>query len=577
MSSSDVTEVETKPGNSVEVTNREREGDTTTQENSTTEPAEYVAEKKDLRFWLIVASLGVTALLAGIDGTIISTTLPSISAALGGGEEYVWVSGSYFLATTALQPLYGQLANLTGRRVLLIFSIAVFILGSGICGGASSMNMLIAGRTVKGIGGAGITLLVELIICDLVPLRERGQYTSIIYSVSTIGSVLGPWMGGELVDKASWRWVFYINLPIGGAALVVVCLVLHVGRERVDTREAIRRIDFVGNFLFLGATIGIMFGLIYGGVKHPWDSWQIIVPLVLGGAGLIAFCAWESSPWCYEPAIPRQIVGNRTSVAALIISFLHSSLLVWVTYFVSVYFQVAKSHSAARTGVDLLPNTFGFMLAAIIAGVMLTKFGRYRPWHFGGQAMMVIGMGLYSLLDEKTPTYGWVLLVFFFAMGCGFVMPSLLPALQADLSDLDTAAATAAITIARSFGFVIGAFVPGIVFNNVFDRFAGRITDESTRNLLLNGQAFAHATQTFVLSLTEETRAQVVSAYVEALRYVWYAAIAVAVAGFLVVFVEREIDLRTTLNTEFGIEKGEKSKEGAAEAGEKSGETSEAS
>ncbi|KAB5559563.1 major facilitator superfamily domain-containing protein [Coniochaeta sp. 2T2.1] len=320
-----------------------------------------------------------------------------------------------------------------------------------------------------------------------------------------------------------------------------------------------------------------MFGLIYGGVKHPWGSWQIIVPLVLGGVGLIAFCAWESSPWCYEPAIPRQIVGNRTSVAALIISFLHSSLLVWVTYFVSVYFQVAKSHSAARTGVDLLANTFGFMLAAIIAGVMLTKLGRYRPWHFGGQAMMVIGMGLYSLLDEKTPTYGWVLLVFFFAMGCGFVMPSLLPALQADLSDVDTAAATAAITIARSFGFVIGAFVPGIVFNNVFDRFADRITDESIRNLLLNGQAFAHATQTFVLSLTEETRAQVVSAYVEALRYVWYAAIAVAIAGFLVVFVEREIDLRTTLDTEFGLEKGEKSKEGAAEAGEKSGETPEAS
>ena len=449
----------------------------------------------------------------------------------------------------------------------------MFILGSGLCGGASSMNMLIAGRTVQGAGGAGITLLVELIICDLVPLRERGQYTSIIYSVSTVGSVLGPWMGGELVDKASWRWVFYINLPIGGAALAVVVSVLHVKHQVVGWREGLGRVDFAGNLLFLGACVGVMFGLVYGGVKHPWSSWQVVVPLVLGVAGFVAFAAWEASPrWCAEPAIPRRIVGNRTSVAALVVSFLHSSLLVWVTYFVSVYFQVAKGHSAARTGVDLLPNTFGFMLAAVIAGVALTRFGRYRPWHFAGQAVMVVGMGLYSLLDGDTPTYGWVLLVFFFAAGCGLVMPSLLPAVQADLSDLDTAAATAAITVARSFGYVIGAFVPGIIFNNVFERFADRIRDEATRGMLTGGQAFAHATQEFVGSLGEETRMQVVSAYVETLRYVWYAAVAVALAGFLVVFLEREIDLRTTLDTSFGM--AEKEQEKDKEVGESSGEVS---
>ncbi len=427
--------------------------------------------------------------------------------------------------------------------------------------------MLIAGRTVQGLGGAGINLLVELIICDLVPLRERGQYTSIIYSASIVGSAMGPWIGGELVEKASWRWVFYINLPIGGAALVIVALVLNVKQRRLTLRESLRRIDYVGNLLFLGAAIAVMYALIYGGVKHPWGAWQIIVPLVLGVVGFFGFALFEASPYCVEPALPRQIFGNRTSVAALLISFFHSSLLIWVTYFVSVYFQAVQGESAAKTGVNLLPNVFGFMLAATIAGALLTKFGRYRPWRFGGLIIMTIGIGLYSMLDGSTPTYGWVLLVFFFAMGCGFVMPSLLPALQADLSDLDTAAATAAITIARSFGSVWGALIPSIIFNNFFDRFSDRILNDATRATLVGGQAFGHATDSYINSLNGETRAQVISTFVAALKYVWYVGIAICLAALLCVFLEKEIDLRTSLSTDFGMTQAE---DGSVEAADSS-------
>ncbi|KAL3952617.1 hypothetical protein ACCO45_012560 [Purpureocillium lilacinum] len=494
--------------------------------------AAHVSEKKGLRFWLIVVSLAVTAILAALDGTIVTTSLPSISADLDGGSNYVWVSGAYFLAVTALQPLYGQLADFFGRRKLLVVSIAIFILGSGICGGASSMNMLIAGRTVQGIGSAGMNLLVELIICDLVPLRERGQYTAIIYSAATVGAAMGPWIGGEVIVKASWRWVFYINLPIGGAALIMVLLVL---------RNFLRSIDAVGNIVFVGATVGIMFGLIYGGIKYPWSSWHVLVPLILGLVGLAIFALYEASPYCKQPSIPRQIFGNRTSIAALLITFFHSSLLTWVTYFVSVYFQTALGASPARAGVDLLPNVFGFIPAAAIAGAMLTKFGRYRPWQLAGLCIMTIGMGLYSLLDQKTPTYGWVLLVFFLLS-------------VAKLSDSDSAAAIAVLTIGRNFGSVWGTVIPSIIFNNQFDRFSDAIGDESTRTLLLGGQAYAHATADFVNILQGITREQVKTTYVKALSYVWYVGIVVSFIGLACVFLEEEVDLRTTLDSEFGLE-----------------------
>ncbi|KAI5458710.1 major facilitator superfamily transporter [Mariannaea sp. PMI_226] len=543
--------------------NAEKTAQPSDQAVPSTNGADYTVQKKDAKFWLIIVSLAITALLAALEATIISTALPSITAALQGGQNYVWVAGAYYLSLTALQPLFGQLANSFGRRKLLIVSIAIFVLGSGICGGSSDMNMLIAGRAVQGVGGAGINLLTELIICDLVPLRERGQYTSIIYSVSVIGSAMGPWIGGELVDKASWRWVFYINLPIGGVALLIVFLVLHVSHRQLSLKESLRKVDFAGNILFACATVGIMFALVYGGIKYPWSSWHIIVPLVLGVVSLIVFGIFETSPYCVEPAIPRQIVGNRTSVGALLISMLHSSLLVWIVYFVSVYFQAVKRHSPSRTGVDLLANIFGFIVAASVAGAMLTKYGRYRPWHFGGLIIMTIGAGLYSLLDRSTPTVGWVLLVFFFAMGCGFVMPSLLPALQADLSDTDTAAATAAITIVRSFGSVWGALIPSIIFNNVFDRLSDRIEDDTTRSMLVGGEAFSRATKSFIDSLEPSTRDQVIDTYVEALKYVWYAAIAICLAGLLCVFLEKEIDLRTSNETDFGLTNREQSSDEA--------------
>jgi MFS family permease len=451
--------------------------------------------------------------------------------------------------------MYGQTANIFGRRNLMIFSVVIFTLGSGICGGASSMNMLIAGRTVQGIGGGGINMLVELIVCDLVPLRERGTYTAIIFSASIVGSALGPWIGGILAEKSTWRWCFYINLPIGGVALIMLVVFLQVGYKRSTTKEKLKRVDFIGNCIFVTATLAVMFALVYGGVKYPWSSWHVLVPLLLGVCGIVVFAFFEHSDYCIEPTMPRQLFANRTSVAALLLSFIHNCMMTWVIYFLSVYFQAVRQTSSAATGVDVLPTILGFTPAAVVAGALLAKFGYYRPYHMAGFAIMTIGIGLFSLISPTTPTAGWVLLQIFFAIGCGIVMPSLLPAMQADLSDLDTATATATLSFARSFGTVWGSTIASIIFNNRFDQLANHISDPATRALLVGGQAYSHATKAFINSLSNTTQIEVIWTYNQALKLVWYVGIGFCGAGFLIVFLEKEIKLRTELETEFSLVK----------------------
>jgi len=293
--------------------------------------------------------------------------------------------------------------------------------------------------------------------------------------------------------------------------------------------------------------------LINGGVVYSWSSWHILVPLLIGVAAIVVFGFFEQSKYCIDPTMPRQLFGNRTSIAALLAMWIVTTLTTWVTYFLSVYFQSVKLASPTGAGVDLLPTMLGFTPAAGIAGWLLAKYGRYRPYHIAGFVLCIIGMGLYSLLDESTPTVGWVLLQVEFAIGCGLIMPTLIPAMQAELTDFDTATSVATISLARSFGFVWGSLIPSIIFNNRFDQLASHITDSATRSTLSGGQAYAHATNSYLNSLTGDNKSQVIQTYTQSLKLVWYIGIAFCVLGLIFVLLEKEIDLRTELQTDFGI------------------------
>ncbi|GLA93265.1 hypothetical protein AtubIFM61612_010459 [Aspergillus tubingensis] len=525
------------------------------------EAPQLATEKKSFRFFAIIAALALSGLLTSLEATITSTALPTITADLGGANLYVWVVNGFYLTQTAFQPLFGQIADIYGRRWPMIISTATFTLGSGISGGASNIDMLIAGRLIQGIGAGGINVLIEIIVCDLLPLRERGRYLGLMFGLIAIGTTLGPLFGGLIVQYTTWRWVFYLNVPIGAAAMVTLFLFLRVKFDSTpDYLQRLKRIDWLGNTLFVLAMISVLIALSWGGSQYPWSSFRVIVPLVLGFVGFAVFFLYEASPrYCPNPTMPLHLFANRTSATAFGLTFLHSLSAIAVMYFLPVYFQAVLAASPSRSGVQLLPTILFMIPAAITAGGLLSKLGHYRPIQHAGFAFMIIGFGLLTLLKAHASTGQWVGFQIPSAVGTGLALPVLLPAVQASLTEADTALSTSTWAFIRSFGLIWGATIPTVAFNNRVNTLLGRVGDSSVAEQLRDGKAYETATKAFMDSITDAvTRAQVVSIYVDAIKTVWYVSMAFAGLAFLLVVVEKEIPLRKELDTKFSMEEKEK-------------------
>jgi hypothetical protein len=331
--------------------------------------------------------------------------------------------------------------------------------------------------------------------------------------------------------------------------------------------QKIRRIDYLGNVMLIASTVSVLWSLTYGGAILPWTSWRVIFPLVIGIVGLILFMALESSKYVKEPVVPVRLFGNRTSATIFAATFLNSALLYWMLFFLPIYFQSVLLASPARSGVMLLPAIVVAVPAAIVAVILLVKWGRYKPLHFFGFGVCTIGLGLITLFDENTSTAEWVIYQLIAAAGSGFVLNTLLPGCQAGLEEKDQAAATATWSFVRSFGAIWGVAIPAAIFNNRFQQLSGRITDSNVAAIFSNGNAYQHADARLLNSFTPETRAQVVSVFSESLKRVWYLSILFSGVSFLLVFIEKEINMRTELETEFGIEEKQKSKDKDIENG----------
>lgn len=470
----------------------------------------------------------------------------------------------------------------------MIGSVALFILGSGISGGAINPPMMIAGRSIQGIGGGGINVMIDMIVSDLLPLRERGKFMGMIFAVFAVGTSLGPFIGGVIVQDSSWRWVvsiqaqsiseritrltrfyskFYLNLPIGGTAITCLFFFLQVNYQKEPWQEKIKRIDYTGNVLLMTSIVSILLALTWGGTTYAWSNWRIIVCLVLGLIGMIIFHAFEASSWCPEPMMPPHIFRHRTSFIALAVSFIHNMLTFWVIYFVPVYFQAVKLSTSTRAGVQFLPSVILAVPTAIVAGGLLTKWGRYKPIHIVGTAVILLGLGLFTLFDAESSPAEWIIFQIITAIGLGLLLTTTLAAVQAPLEEKDVGLATATWAFIRSYGAIWGISIPAAIFNTEFARLSDRISDPAVSAQLAGGEAYSHVSSTFIKSFAPQVQREVVSVYTDTLKLVWYVSLAFAALAFILTFFEKELNLRTELETQYGIKdakEGKGKKPGAA-------------
>lgn len=430
------------------------------------------------------------------------------------------------------------------------------VLGSGLAGGASNVAMLISGRTIQGLGAGGIYVLVDIVCCDMVPLRERGKWLGLMFSWAGVAALLGPVLGGALAD-ANWRWIFYLNLPISAISLAGILIFLRT-KQVPSPQHALHRIDFVGNAIFVPSMIAILFGLAMGGVKYAWKSYHIVVPLVLGGLGWVAFHIHQASPLCKEPSVPARLFSNRTSATAYGLTFISSITIQMINYFLPVYLQAVKGRSPLQAGIQFLPFAGSALFFAVLAGTLLSKTGLYRPLHWVSFALSAVGFGIFTLLDDRSSKAAWVCFQIVASAGAGIIMSVLLPPCMAALPESDVASATAVYSFLRTFGYVWGVTIPSITFNGQFNRHLGEIKDEELRAQLANGAAYAYASQQSIQNLPETAKAQVMGVYVKSLRTVWQVGIAFSVLAFFLVFIEKHIPLRKELDTEYGLDGGDK-------------------
>lgn len=428
---------------------------------------------------------------------------------------------------------------------------------------------------IQGVGGAGITALTQLILNDLVSLRDLGTYSGITYAVAGVGSALGPPLGGVIVQY-DWRWIFWLNLPIGALSLLAHLLFLKLERTDDDAdgrplcQKVVGGIDWVGNLLLLCSVVSILVALSWADTQYTWSSWQIILLLVAGCVGMGLFFSFEGSRFCTmispraPPTLPPHIFANRTAFAGLISTFLASILTMWRIYFLPVYLQAVLLVSPARAGVLVLPTMIIGMVAAVVAGGLLSHFGRYKPIHIFGFAVATLASGLYVNFDGDSSVAEVVLYQAVAAIGGGCLLTTMLTSVQASHPPADVVASTSAWTFMRAFGNVWGLTIPAAIFNSQFESRINTISSVDVRTALGGGDGYSHVSASFITSLEPTVRAEVVAAYLASLKIVWAVCLGFNALGAALVFMEREIPLSAEVESDYEIKKAVESVESTA-------------
>lgn len=485
------------------------------------------AAKRNVAFAVVAGGM----LLAALDGTIVATALPTIVGDLGGANHLSWVITAYMLTQTVATVLGGKLGDLFGRKRMFILSIVIFVGASALAGASQSMTWLIASRAVQGIGGGGLSVTATAIIADIIPLKQRGKYQGALGAVFGVATVIGPFLGGLFTDHLSWRWVFYVNVPIA----VVILAAAATALPSVPTRGR-PVVDYLGITFITAASTLMILGTTWGGTEYAWGS-ATIVGLFAGSVvclGLFVLAERRAS----EPVLPLRLFRGNVFTLSCILSFVVGFALMGTMTYLPTYLQYCLGISATASGVRTFPMVVGLLVASVAAGNVVSTTGRYKPFPIAGGAVMAVGAYLLSRLDEQSTAWDTSLAMLVLGVGIGLAMQVLILVVQNTVDYQDLGVATSAVSFFRTMGSTFGAAVLGTVYANSLG--------ESLPGALASAQVTPDAISTpeGLDALGASAQALIRQAYAEAFQHVFASAIPLALLAMVLALFLRQVPLR---------------------------------
>ncbi|KAH8433698.1 MDR family MFS transporter [Aspergillus melleus] len=487
------------------------------------------------KIFLTMIALSLSLFISALDQTIVATATPTISAELHSGTGYVWIGGAYLIANAASTNIWANLSDIWGRKPILLSAVALFFGASIICAKAVDMPMLIAGRSVQGIAGGGLLQLITITISDLFSVRLRSLFLGLIEFIWAIAGALGPLVGGSFTESISWRWIFWINLPICGTAFVLLFLFLDIHNPRTGVLDGLKAVDWFGSFSILGLTVMVLLGLDFGGDIFPWDSPKVICLIVFGCLMTLVFIYCEKRLAKY-PLMPLGIFGKRSNVACFLVAFTHGFAFLGAEYYLPLYFQSAQEASPFRSGLLILPFVLTEATLSLAAGLIIHSTGRYLEVVWAGTTLVLLGTGLFIDYDATSSLGKIVGYQIATGMGCGLLFFPPLLALQSNVRQDETASATATFGFIRNMAMAMSVVIGGVVFQNSMDQRKSALLASGLSPTMMEELTGSEAAANVMLirSLDDpQQRRAVKDAYAWSMRNIWILYACLAAVGFL--------------------------------------------